>query len=63
LYATCSYLPRENDRVVEAFLASHPDAASVAIYGPWGEATRHGRQVLPGADGMDGFYYAMLGRH
>ena len=63
LYATCSYLPRENDQVVEAFLASHPDAASVAISGTWGRTTRHGRQVLPGADAMDGFYYAMLGKH
>ena len=27
LYATCSYLPRENDRVLAAFLAKQPDAS------------------------------------
>ncbi len=60
LYATCSVLPTENDEVLTRFLAAHPDAESGAIDALWGIATRHGRQILPGEDGMDGFYYARL---
>ena len=63
LYATCSYLPRENDHVLAEFLAQHPDAACSPMEYAWGRATRHGRQVLPGEDTMDGFYYALLGKH
>jgi 16S rRNA (cytosine967-C5)-methyltransferase len=63
LYATCSYLPRENDHVLAGFLAKHPDAACGPMEYTWGRPTRHGRQVLPGEDAMDGFYYALLGKH
>jgi 16S rRNA (cytosine967-C5)-methyltransferase len=62
LYATCSYLPRENDHVLAEFLAKHPDAAGISMLHAWGRATDHGRQVLPGEDSMDGFYYALLGK-
>jgi 16S rRNA (cytosine967-C5)-methyltransferase len=62
LYATCSYLPRENDHVLAEFLAKHPDATGGPIPYAWGRATEHGRQVLPGEDSMDGFYYALLGK-
>lgn len=62
LYATCSYLPRENDHVLADFLAKHPDAAGGPIPYTWGRATEHGRQILPGEDSMDGFYYALLGK-
>ena len=60
LYATCSILPTENDVVVTRFLADHPDAKPGAIDATWGVATHHGRQIIPGEDGMDGFYYARL---
>ncbi len=63
LYATCSYLPRENDHILAEFLAKHPDATDGPIQYAWGRATKHGRQVLPGEDTMDGFYYALLGKH
>lgn len=62
LYATCSYLPRENDHVLAEFLAKHPNATGGPMECAWGRATEHGRQVLPGEDMMDGFYYALLGK-
>ncbi|MDX1434799.1 MAG: 16S rRNA (cytosine(967)-C(5))-methyltransferase RsmB, partial [Gammaproteobacteria bacterium] len=61
LYATCSYLPRENDHVLAEFLANHPHAVGLPLETPCGRATGHGRQILPGEDTMDGFYYALLG--
>jgi len=60
LYATCSVLPRENDARVAALLATREDATVVPITAGWGHATTHGRQILPGEAGMDGFYYAKL---
>lgn len=62
VYATCSVLAAENDATIDAFLAAQPGAAATPFTASWGRATRHGRQVLPGQDGMDGFYYACL-RH
>jgi 16S rRNA (cytosine967-C5)-methyltransferase len=65
LYATCSVLAEENGEVVQRFLDTHTDAGE--------EQALHnsnirdvmrpkapGYQVLPGANGMDGFYYAAL---
>ena len=60
LYATCSVLRQENDQVIAAFLAAHPDAKEQPINACWGRALAHGRQILPGEAGMDGFYYALL---
>lgn len=60
LYATCSMLRAENDGVIDAFLERRPDARVEPIAAAWGLATGHGRQVLPGEDGMDGFHYAGL---
>lgn len=62
LYATCSILPDENSRQMEAFLAEHPDAYQQPIAAAWGRAQTVGRQILPGEQGMDGFYYALLGK-
>lgn len=62
LYVTCSVLRAENERVVAAFLATHPDAHEQPIVAGWGRALSHGRQILPGEGGMDGFYYAVLRR-
>ena len=60
LYVTCSVLRRENEQVVAGFLAAHPDAVEQPIVARWGRPAGHGRQILPGEGGMDGFYYARL---
>ena len=60
LYATCSVLRQENEQVVANFLAKQPDAEEQPIIAPWGRCLAHGRQILPGEENMDGFYYAVL---
>ena len=60
LYATCSVLPEENEQCIDAFLGGHRDAHLVPIEAAWGRDTGAGRQILPGEDGMDGFFYALL---
>ena len=60
LYATCSVLPEENTQQIERFLARHSDARELPIEAGWGQAATVGRQILTGALGMDGFYYACL---
>ena len=60
LYATCSILHEENAAQVEAFLARTPDAALEPLEARFGHDTGHGRQRLPGEDGMDGFFYARI---
>jgi 16S rRNA (cytosine967-C5)-methyltransferase len=60
LYATCSVLRRENERRIGEFLAAHPEARELSIEAGWGRAVSHGRQILAGDSGMDGFFYARL---
>lgn len=60
LYATCSIMPEENSQVVEAFLARQPAATCDQLDVPWGVSQPCGQQLLPRADGHDGFYYARL---
>jgi len=60
LYATCSILREENAAQVEAFLARTPDAVLDPLDARFGRDTGHGRQRLPGEDGMDGFFYARI---
>ncbi|MCY4338660.1 MAG: 16S rRNA (cytosine(967)-C(5))-methyltransferase RsmB [Gammaproteobacteria bacterium] len=62
LYATCSLLRAENDAVIKTFLDRHPQANPATIQATWGTPTKYGRQLLPGADDTDGFYYAVLTR-
>ncbi|MCZ6733061.1 MAG: 16S rRNA (cytosine(967)-C(5))-methyltransferase RsmB [Gammaproteobacteria bacterium] len=60
LYVTCSILAAENEGQMSTFLARHADAATVALSLPVGIPRKLGIQLLPGQQGMDGFYYACL---
>jgi 16S rRNA (cytosine967-C5)-methyltransferase len=60
LYVTCSILPSENEQQIDAFLERQNEARALDIDAPWGRSRGRGRQVLPGEDGMDGFFYALL---
>ncbi|MCY4469488.1 MAG: 16S rRNA (cytosine(967)-C(5))-methyltransferase RsmB [Thiotrichales bacterium] len=62
LYATCSVLPRENESIIGSFLSDCVDAEAVRIGANWGRPAGHGRQILPGDDAMDGFFYAALAK-
>ncbi|WP_158146997.1 16S rRNA (cytosine(967)-C(5))-methyltransferase RsmB [Vibrio fluvialis] len=55
VYATCSITPQENVLQVKDFLARTSDAQLVGS-----ELNNPGRQILPGEEDMDGFYYAVL---
>lgn len=60
LYATCSIIAIENEKQIAAFLASQPDCRLVNDTYSWGRNTGHGQQILPGENGMDGFFYSVL---
>jgi len=60
LYITCSVFKAENDEQISAFTNKYNDANSIPIQASWGIATEYGRQILPGDNAMDGFYYAQL---
>ena len=63
VYATCSVLPAENQDQITQFLERHKDAQELPITAQWGRNVHIGRQILPGADAMDGFYYAVVQKH
>ncbi|MEQ8954279.1 MAG: methyltransferase domain-containing protein, partial [Gammaproteobacteria bacterium] len=60
LYVTCSIMPAENERQIEQFLARQSDARIQTISAEWGIQLPLGRQLLPGDQDADGFYFAML---
>lgn len=60
LYCTCSIFKEENDEVIASFLSQESSAHVITIDKAMGQASEHGRQVLPGTEGMDGFYYCLL---
>ncbi|OEF26045.1 16S rRNA (cytosine(967)-C(5))-methyltransferase RsmB [Vibrio rumoiensis] len=55
VYATCSITPQENVEQVRAFIARTTNAQLIGS-----EIENPGRQILPGEENMDGFYYAVL---
>ncbi|HEY0665120.1 MAG TPA: RsmB/NOP family class I SAM-dependent RNA methyltransferase [Gallionella sp.] len=67
VYATCSILPEENQHIVQAFLAAHPDF----VLRPAGEVLQQQKIALEAGDylelrpqlhGTDGFFAAVLER-
>ncbi len=60
VYCTCSVLRAENTDQVATFLQSHTDAQELPITAGWGHACTVGRQLLPGEQGLDGFYFACI---
>ena len=60
VYATCSVLRAENERVIDAFTGSHPDAKAHPFELPAGRRAGAGWQILPGEGGLDGMFYAVL---
>jgi len=59
LYVTCSILPQENHQQIDAFLQRTADA-KLDLSFENDAPGRPGRQILPGEQQMDGFYYARL---
>lgn len=66
VYATCSVLPEENEQIVAAFIAAHPDfrvvsaaevlaSQNIALSGEF-------LKLSPGEHGTDGFFAAVLER-
>ncbi len=55
VYATCSITPQENTLQIKAFLARTSDAQLINS-----DIENPGRQIIPGEEDMDGFYYAVL---
>ncbi|MFO0728300.1 MAG: hypothetical protein U1E65_31250 [Myxococcota bacterium] len=70
IYATCSFLPEENQRQVESILAERPELELVRPAEIWGRARADalvgasGRylEVRPDRHGTDGFFAAVLRR-
>ncbi len=67
VYATCSILPEENEAIVAAFLAAHPDFRQVSaqeILAKQGIALECGEtlRLAPHTHGTDGFFAAVMER-
>lgn len=60
VYATCSVLSVENEQQIANFVGTQADCELIKIQGAWGLSTGHGRQILPGDQEMDGFFYSVL---
>lgn len=63
LYVTCSVFAEENHLQIQRFLAQHPEAEVSHTVMPWAHSMPVGWQVLPGEQGFDGFYYALIHKH
>jgi 16S rRNA (cytosine967-C5)-methyltransferase len=63
VYATCSLSRQENEDVIAAFLAAHPEFQPEPFAKTFGFAVRgHGLTLLPSRHDTDGFFVASLRR-
>ena len=66
VYATCSLLTAENDAIIDAFLAEHPEfslTSAEAVLAKQGiKVTGERLRLLPQQHGTDGFFAAVLDR-
>lgn len=63
IYSTCTLLRRENEEIVDGFLASHPDFEEAPLDLPGNLAAGASRlTLLPHIHGTDGFFIAAIGR-
>jgi len=60
VYATCSVIKQENEEQIVAFIAEQAGCKIVDAEQPWGISTGHGRQIMPGQNNCDGFFYSVL---
>ena len=61
LYSTCSIFKDENERQIGWFVENHDNCMEKSLGSvQWGIERPWGRQVMPGQDNMDGFFYACL---
>ncbi|MCP3688199.1 MAG: 16S rRNA (cytosine(967)-C(5))-methyltransferase RsmB [Gammaproteobacteria bacterium] len=61
LYSTCSMFKDENEQQIDWFVQNTDNCSVLALNSvQWGEDRLWGRQILPGSQNMDGFYYARL---
>lgn len=64
IYATCSLLSEENEKVAEHFIATHSgwNVVPVSLRGEEPNAEKPYAQLLPHRDGCDGFFAAVFER-
>lgn len=67
VYATCSLLPQENQQIVDAFLANHPDFKLIPVSEVLSEqkiplSMGETLSLDPSVHNMDGFYAAILAK-
>src|SRR5699024_4955526 len=60
LSLTCSILKAENAQKMVEFYAQHSDAKEIKTEADSGIKQIHGRQLLPKADQVDGFFYCRI---
>ncbi len=62
LYVTCSVFKAENQNQIANFIEhnTEKDAVEIKIKSDWGKSCDYGRQLLPGEQDADGFYFCKL---
>jgi 16S rRNA (cytosine967-C5)-methyltransferase len=60
LYVTCSVFKQENQNQIQHFISLNTDATEIKIDADWGEVCEYGRQLFPGSQAADGFYFCRL---